>query len=83
MEEIDEIEDIRLYDEAKKKDDGTRISFAEYLKKKIVKYGLHRNHRQSSYNKSYCSWSEEKFTTNQNKWFEAEADQYKFFCRLR
>ena len=37
MEEIDEIEDIRLYDEAKKKDDGTRISFAEYLKKRNSK----------------------------------------------
>lgn len=32
LEELEELEDIRLYDEAKKEDDGERISFADYLK---------------------------------------------------
>jgi len=33
MEELDEVEDIRLYDEAKKEDDGPRIPFSEVLKR--------------------------------------------------
>jgi PHD/YefM family antitoxin component YafN of YafNO toxin-antitoxin module len=32
MEELDEIEDIRLYDEAMKNDDGTRIPMNEAFK---------------------------------------------------
>jgi PHD/YefM family antitoxin component YafN of YafNO toxin-antitoxin module len=32
MEELDEIEDIRLYDEAMKNDDGTRIPMSEAFK---------------------------------------------------
>ncbi len=32
MEELDELEDIRLYDEAKKEDTGERISFSDYVK---------------------------------------------------
>ncbi len=34
LEEIEEFEDIKLYDEAKKEDDGERILFTEYLKKR-------------------------------------------------
>lgn len=34
LEELDEQEDIRLYDEAKKEDDGERILFSDYLKKR-------------------------------------------------
>lgn len=37
MEELDELEDIRLYDEAKKDDDGTRILFSDYLKNRNTK----------------------------------------------
>ena len=32
MEELEELEDIRLYDEAKKEDNGERVPFADYLK---------------------------------------------------
>ncbi len=32
MEELEDLEDIRLYDEAKKEDDGTRISFEEVFR---------------------------------------------------
>lgn len=32
--ELEELEDIRLYDEAKKEDDGERILFSDYLKKR-------------------------------------------------
>lgn len=32
MEELDDIEDVRLYDEAMKEDDGERISMAEAFK---------------------------------------------------
>lgn len=32
MEELEELEDIRLYDEAKKEDTGDRISFSDYVK---------------------------------------------------
>ena len=34
MEELEDIEDVRLYDEAKKNDTGERIVFSDYLKKK-------------------------------------------------
>jgi PHD/YefM family antitoxin component YafN of YafNO toxin-antitoxin module len=37
MEELDMIEDVRLYDEAKKEDDGTRISLADYVKSRKKK----------------------------------------------
>lgn len=32
MEELEELEDIKLYDEAKKEDTGDRILFSDYLK---------------------------------------------------
>jgi len=32
MEELDELEDIKLYDEAKRDDDGERILLSDYLK---------------------------------------------------
>ena len=32
VEELEEFDDIRLYDEAKKEDDGERILFEDYLK---------------------------------------------------
>lgn len=32
MEELEAFDDIRLYDEAKKEDDGSRILFSDYLK---------------------------------------------------
>lgn len=32
IEELEDLEDIRLYDEAKKEDDGERILFSDYLK---------------------------------------------------
>ncbi|GAB5464891.1 MAG: hypothetical protein Kapaf2KO_03270 [Candidatus Kapaibacteriales bacterium] len=35
LEELDMLEDIRLYDEAKKEDDGTRISYQE-LKRSVT-----------------------------------------------
>ncbi len=34
MEEIEESEDIKLYDEAKNEDNGERILFSDYLKKR-------------------------------------------------
>ncbi|MER0438545.1 hypothetical protein [Emticicia sp. W12TSBA100-4] len=37
MEELEELEDIRLFDEAKKEDDGTRILFSDYLKNRNIK----------------------------------------------
>ncbi len=37
MEELDETEDIRLYDEAKKTDTGERISLSDYLKSRKTK----------------------------------------------
>lgn len=37
MEELEELEDMRLYDEAKKEDDGERILFADYKKKRKEK----------------------------------------------
>lgn len=37
IEELEDLEDIRLYDEAKKNDDGERILFSDYLKKRKKK----------------------------------------------
>lgn len=37
MEELEELEDIKLYDEAKKEDTGERILFSEYLKNRKAK----------------------------------------------
>jgi len=37
MEELEELEDIKLYDEAKKEDTGDRILFSEYLKNRKAK----------------------------------------------
>ena len=39
MEELEELEDIRLYDEAKKNDTDERILFSDYLKKRKSKNG--------------------------------------------
>lgn len=37
MEELDAIEDVRLYDEAKANDTGERILFSEYVKNRKEK----------------------------------------------
>jgi len=37
MEELEELEEIKLYDEAKKEDNGERILFSEYLKNRKAK----------------------------------------------
>ena len=37
MEELEELEDIRLYDEAKKEDTGERILFSDYIKNRKQK----------------------------------------------
>jgi len=37
MEELEELEDIRLYDEAKKEDTGERILFSDYLKNRKLR----------------------------------------------
>lgn len=37
MEELEELEDIRLYDEAMAEDTGERILFSDYLKKRKFK----------------------------------------------
>lgn len=37
MEELEELEDIKLYDEAKKEDTGERILFSDYLKNRKKK----------------------------------------------
>ncbi len=37
MEELEDIEDIKLYDEAKKNDTGEGILFSDYLKKRKKK----------------------------------------------
>lgn len=34
MEELEDIEDVKLYDEAKRNDTGERILFSDYLKKR-------------------------------------------------
>ncbi|WP_305951795.1 hypothetical protein [Emticicia oligotrophica] len=37
MNELEELEDIQLYDQAKKEDDGKRILFSDYLKARKAK----------------------------------------------
>ncbi|MDQ6482467.1 hypothetical protein [Dyadobacter sp. LHD-138] len=37
MKALDDQEDVRLYDEAKKEDDGTRILLADYLENRLRK----------------------------------------------
>jgi hypothetical protein len=37
MEYLDDLEDVRLYDEAKRDDDGTRISLEDYEKSRESK----------------------------------------------
>jgi hypothetical protein len=32
IEKLEDLEDVRLYDEAKREDDGYRISFEDYMK---------------------------------------------------
>ncbi len=39
LEELEELYSIRLYDEAKKEDDGERVLFDDYLKKRKAKHG--------------------------------------------
>ena len=37
MDELDELEDIRLYDESKQNDDGKKMLLSDYLKKRKKK----------------------------------------------
>lgn len=37
MENLEELEDIKLYDKAKKEDDGKRVLLSDYLKKERLK----------------------------------------------
>ena len=37
IEKLEDLEDVRLYDEAKREDDGYRISFDDYLKRRKSK----------------------------------------------
>jgi hypothetical protein len=37
IEALEDIEDVKMYDEAKKNDDGYRISFDDYVKKRASK----------------------------------------------
>jgi hypothetical protein len=37
IEQLEDLEDVRLYDEAKKKDDGYRISLEDYKKLRLSK----------------------------------------------
>lgn len=37
IEELEELDDIRLFDKAKKEDDGERILFSDYLKNRNAK----------------------------------------------
>ena len=39
LKELEELEDIRLYDEAKVSDSGERISISDYMKKRNLKDG--------------------------------------------
>lgn len=39
MEELEELEDIKLFDETKKEDTGERIMFSEYLNNRKIKNG--------------------------------------------
>lgn len=38
MEELEELDDIRLYDEAKKEDTGERMLFSDYLKSRKAQH---------------------------------------------
>ena len=38
LEELEELDDIRSYDEAKKADDGERVLFSDYLKTRKDKH---------------------------------------------
>ncbi len=38
IEELEELEDIKLYDEAKKEDSGGRVLFSDYLKNRKQKH---------------------------------------------
>ena len=38
MEELEELEDIHFYDQAKKEDDGERMPFTDYLKNRRAKH---------------------------------------------
>lgn len=37
LEQLEDLEDIKLYDESKKNDDGSRISLEEYIKTRNLK----------------------------------------------
>ncbi len=37
LEELDEFEDVKLYDKAKREDDGERITLSEYVKNRKKK----------------------------------------------
>jgi len=37
MEALEDLDDVRLYDEAKKEDDNTRILFSDYLKQRRLR----------------------------------------------
>lgn len=39
MESVEELDDIKLYDEAKRTDNGERILFTDYLEKRSLKNG--------------------------------------------
>ena len=39
LENLEDLEDIRLYDEAKMEEDGERVLFSDYLKKRKQKNG--------------------------------------------
>ena len=39
LENLEDLEDIRLYDDAKKEDDGERVLFSDYLKNRKQKNG--------------------------------------------
>ncbi|MBU3662281.1 MAG: hypothetical protein FGM41_03670 [Bacteroidetes bacterium] len=39
IEELEELEDVKLYDESKKEDDGERTLFSDYMKNRIIKNG--------------------------------------------
>lgn len=39
IEELEELEDVKLYDEAKKADDGERTLFSDYLKNRKITNG--------------------------------------------
>ena len=39
VEDLEDLDDIRQYDQAKKEDDGKRILFSDYLKKRKTRNG--------------------------------------------